>query len=447
MLDPADTIVAVSSPPGPGQRGLVRLTGARAWALALDGFATDESEARPVARAEVRMGRLTVDGLRPTLPAMIALWPGPRTYTGQPLAEIHTVGAPPLVQLVLAQRLAGGARLAEPGEFTLRAFLAGRIDLTRAEAVLGVIDARDPAQLEAALKQLAGGLAGPIARLRDRLLDVLAHLEAGLDFVEEPDVDPLARSALASELAGAADEVDALADRLRGRDRPEGLPAVVLSGPPNAGKSRLFNALTGHDRALVSAQAGTTRDYLCAPCLCDGLVVELIDTAGAEAASGPIVGRAQALRASQAARADLILDCRSLETDAETAAKEVAGRPSLVVWTKSDLGPAPAGSTALSTSAATGSGLDRLRRAIADALRERAADGNAPAGTGPRCRDGLRRAGRSLRAAAETLALGGGDELVAIDIHQAVDDLGRVVGAVVTDEILDRIFRRFCIGK
>jgi len=446
MLDPADTIAAVASPPGPGLRGVVRLTGPRAWQIALAGFEADGGGPAPApTRAEIRPGRLRLAGLRAPLPATVALWPAPRTYTGQPLAEVHTVGAVPVVQLVLADALARGARPAEPGEFTLRAFLCGRLDLTRAEAVVGVIDARSPAQLEAALRQLAGGLATPLARLRDRLLDVLAHLEAGLDFVDEPDVDPLARAELAAELAAAAAEVATLADRLRDRDRPGGMPVVVLAGPPNAGKSRLFNALIGHDRAIVSPRAGTTRDYLSAPCDCAGLAIELVDTAGIEPAAGPIEGRAQALRADQAARADLVLDCRCADV---TSPDLPAGPPRLVVWTKADLAPPPPdlGPDSLPTSAADGAGLGRLRAAIAAALSARPADGDAPAGTGPRCRDALRRAGDALRSAAGAVALGG-DELVAIDLRQAADELGKVVGAVVTDDILDRIFRRFCIGK
>jgi len=442
-LDPHDTIAAVASPPGPGLRGLVRVTGPEARAVALSGFEADEEGPWP-ARAALRPGRLAVAGLRRPLPATIALWPGPRTYTGQPLAEIHTQGAPPLVGLVLAHCLAHGARLAEPGEFTLRAFLSGRIDLTGAEAVLGVIDARTPAQLDAALRQLAGGLAGPIERLRDHLLDVLALLEANLDFAEEPDVDPLGRSALAEDFAAAAAEVTALAERLRGRDRPDGFPRVVLAGPPNAGKSRLFNALLGAPHALVSPEAGTTRDYLSAPCACAGLAIELVDTAGIEDAAGPIDAQAQALGASEAARADLLLVCLSADSGPIPALP--SDRPQLRVWTKCDLA-APPDSDILPTSAATGAGLDPLRAAIAAALRRRDADDDLPAGTAARCRDSLDRAGQSLLAAAETLTLGGGDELVAIDLRQAIDDLGKVVGAVVTDDILDRIFRRFCIGK
>ena len=262
-FDTNDTIVAVSSAPGPGFRGLVRLTGPEAWRIALAGFVADR-DAPPPDRAERRTGRLAVDGLRPTLPASIALWPGPRTYTGGPLVEIHTVGSPPLLDLLLAHCLTRGARLAEPGEFTLRAFLAGRIDLTRAEAVLGVIDARSPAQLEAALEQLAGGLAGPILTLRDRLLDVLAHLEANLDFAEESDVDLLGRAALAEDLARSAVEVAALAARLRGRDKGPSIPehahpsnGTLLHHPPGhalSGNGAVVNHPPGHAHPIDGAQ-------------------------------------------------------------------------------------------------------------------------------------------------------------------------------------------------
>lgn len=444
-FDPSDTIVAVASPPGPGFRGLIRLTGPDAWSIALAKFAADDEAPLPT-RAEWRTGQLTVSGLRPTLPASIALWPGPRTYTGQPLAEIHTVGSPPLVNLVLADCLTRGARHAEPGEFTLRAFLSGRIDLTRAEAVLGVIDARSPAQLDAALQQLAGGLAGPISEARDRLLDVLAHLEANLDFAEEPDVDLLGRAALAGELERASADMAALAGRLSSRERPEGNPRVVLVGPPNAGKSRLFNALLGQARALVSPRAGTTRDYLSAPCDCDGLTVELVDTAGVEPATGSIEDQAQAFRAEQAARADLLLECRS--SDTVPAGPIAPDRPRLLVRTKCDLASSDDPTAALTTSAETGEGIKALRQAVASALRDQAAvDGDLPATTGARCRESLVLASQALASASSSVLLDGGDELVAIDLRQAIDELGKVVGAVVTDDILDRIFRRFCIGK
>jgi tRNA modification GTPase len=398
-------------------------------------------------------GSLRVHGLRPLLPVTLALWPAPRTYTGQDVVEIHLVGSPPLLSQVLSHCLTRGARHAEPGEFTLRAFLSGRIDLTRAEAVLGVIEAANPAQLDAALEQLAGGLSGPILVWRDRLLDLVAHLEANLDFTEEPDVDPLGRAALAEELDRAAEDLQAIVRRLEDRDRPEGYPRVVLVGPPNAGKSRLFNALLGRDRAIVSPQAGTTRDYLTAVCDCDGLTVELVDTAGIEPADDAIGRQAQAHRAHQADRADLLLDCRSIEAEADrNVCPTVAARgPAVRVWTKCDLSsprPEDGGSASrLPTSAATGAGLEVLRVAIGERLRSQVSQGNLPVGTAARCRGSLLSAEAALRSAAESLLAGGGDELVAFDLRLALEELGKVVGAVVTDEILDRIFRRFCIGK
>jgi tRNA modification GTPase len=442
MLDVADTIAAIASPAGPALRGIVRLSGPRAWDIALAAFLPDGPAAR-THQPVLRQGRIRLATIGREMAAAIALWPGPRTYTGQPLAEIHTVGSPPLLQRVLADCLLRGARLAEPGEFTLRAFLNGQIDLTRAEAVLGVIDARSPAQLDLALKQLAGGLAGSIRTLRDRLLDLLAHLEAGLDFVEEEDVDPIQRAALADEVAAASAAVGELAHRLQARDRPEGRPRVVLVGPPNAGKSRLFNALLGEAQALVSPVAGTTRDYLTAPCDCGGLPVELIDTAGAEPAGDEIAARAQELREEVMMSADLLLVCEP--HGAAIVADPAVAATRLLVGTKADLGPIAPGW--LPTSAETGVGLDRLRTAIASTLRADPREAAGVAATGARCGVGLARAAEALEEAAATLARGGGDELVALDLREALEELGRVVGEVVTDDILDRIFSRFCVGK
>jgi tRNA modification GTPase len=380
---------------------------------------------------------------------MIAFWPAPRTYTGQDMAEIHTVGSAPLLNLVLADCLSRGARHAQPGEFTLRAFLSGRIDLTRAEAVLGVIDARNSAQLEAALQQLAGGLSRPIHAIRERLLDLVAHLEANLDFAEESDVDPLGRALLVEEIESSAGELAELVLRLTRRDRTRSYPRVVLVGPPNVGKSRLFNTLVGQEHAIVSAQPGTTRDYLVAVCHCDRLAIELVDTAGIESPRNPIETQAQSLRDHQADRADLLLVCSSADTVTASFERTTCEVPELRVRTKCDLVlPCPSDFTgAIRTSATTGEGLGKLRDAIATSLLDRATEGDLPASTGARCRDSLLGAGSALRNAAGTLRTGGGDELVAVDLRRAMDELGKVVGAVVTDDILDRIFQRFCIGK
>jgi len=446
IVDTSETIAAIASPVGPGLRGIVRVTGPEAWPIVLGIFEEDDRR-ESLVRPDRRVGRLRLPGVSRPVAAAVAFWPGPRTYTGQPLVEIHSTGSPPWLALILAGCLARGARLAEPGEFTLRAFLSGRIDLTQSEAVLGVIDARSPKQLDAALRQLAGGLASPIRELRDRLSDVLAHLEANLDFAEEPDVDPLGIEALAGSLDQAAAEVSALADRLRSRDRPVGRPRVVLVGPPNAGKSRLFNALLGRDRAIVSPVAGTTRDYLEAACLCDGLLVDLVDTAGREESKTPIEGQAQAARGDQLMIADLLIDCQAYDSGTGPASSQPLNTPSLRIWTKADISPVPCSSDRRATSASTGAGLEELKRAIAETLRSQFPEDDLPAGTAARCADSLARAGQSLESAAETLRRGGGDELVAVDLRQGLDDLGRVVGAVVTEDLLDRIFRRFCIGK
>ena len=279
---PEDTIAAVASPPGRGCGGWSGSRGLRRCRIALAGFQPDSTDSPP-RRAEVRRGSLRVEGLRPRLPALLALWPAPRTYTGQDVAEIHTVGlaspgeprAGPLPGPGRAARPAGGVHPAglplgpdrpDPGRGGPR---RDRRHATRRSST-------------PRFEQLAGGLSGPILALRDRLLDLLAHLEANLDFVEEPDVDPLGRAVLAEELARPRPSSTALAGRLTRRDRPDGHPRVVLIGPPNAGKSRLFNALLGDDHAIVSPHAGTTRDYLSAPCECAGMIVELVDTAGIE---------------------------------------------------------------------------------------------------------------------------------------------------------------------
>jgi tRNA modification GTPase len=450
-LDTNDTIAAIATPLGPAARGIVRMSGAKAIEIALDDFTPEVESRLPVRRAVARVGTLRIDGLRPQLPATVALWPAPRSYTGQNIAEIHVVGSAPLLSLVLAHCLGRGARPAEPGEFTLRAFLSGRIDLTRAEAVLGVIDAQNPAQLEAALEQLAGGLSTPIVAVRDRLLDMLAHLEANLDFTEEPDVDPLGRAALLSELDLFVAELTALETSLSDRDRSDAVPRVVLVGLPNVGKSRLFNGLLGTDQAIVSPQAGTTRDYLTARCDCDGLTIELVDTAGTEARSDGITAQAQTFRAREAASADLLLTCRT--AGIPDAQQPALGQhcPRVSVWTKGDEAlpdPDDLGETGpIVTSAATGVGIGELRSAIAQTLRGQAGEGIVPQGTSARCRDSFHRAIAAIRAATDTLGRGGGDELVAIDLRLAVDELGKVVGLQVTDDILDRIFRRFCIGK
>lgn len=461
-----DTIAAIASPPGPAMRGIVRLSGPNACSTATtgftpaDGFPADRLLSRSTSTTATTTttsassafaveGTYRVAGFERDLPARLLLWPGASSYTGQPSAEIHTLGNPSVLQLVLSHVLVLGARLAEPGEFTLRAFLSGRIDLTEAEAVLGVIQARNAQQLDVALEQLAGGLSRPLTALRERLIDLLAHLEATLDFTEEPDVDELGARLLAAELERGNQELMALSMTLQARNRADGAPRVVLLGPPNVGKSLLFNTLLGGEHAIVSPVAGTTRDYLSGRCRCDGMDVEVIDTAGLDAnlAVDELEALAQSRGLAQAGVADLILWCQS--ADVARLKPPLVDCPILIIWTKSDhdLPDSEPGPGTIATSALSGEGIDTLRHAIATTLRSRLGDGGAVLGTAARCGESLLAASSALNAASTTLQQRLGDDLVALDLRLAIDELGKVVGEIVTEDLLDRIFSRFCIGK
>lgn len=280
MTQLEDTIVAVASPPGGAARGIVRMSGPSVTAYLETVFQAEGPEnPTDTGHPTAITGTLHLDTLASPLPCELYLWPDRRSYTGEPVAEFHTLGSPPLLELLVNQLCVAGARLAQPGEFTLRAFLSRRIDLTQAEAVLGVIDAHDQQQLDVALEQLAGGLARPLHTLRDALLDLLSHLEAGFDFADE-DLSFITPEELARQLNNAAEITDNLAKQIRSRATTGLLPHVALVGWPNTGKSSLFNALAAQAKAITSHHAGTTRDYLTAKLNLDGVHCCLVDTAG-----------------------------------------------------------------------------------------------------------------------------------------------------------------------
>lgn len=450
LYDPHDTIAALSSPPGPAVRGIIRASGADCRAALQRVFEPDDAEAWNNAIQPARhAGRIHLTAIERRLPVAVYFWPTGRSYTGEPMAEIHLCGSPPLLEAILAELYAAGVRPARAGEFTLRSFLTGKIDLLQAEAVLGVIDADDQVQLKSALEQLAGGISGAIHTVRDDLLALLADLEAGLDFVEE-DIEFVASEEIQRRVADARQVVAELLKQAVDRMRYTGTARVVLAGPPNAGKSTLFNALLGRSAALVSEVAGTTRDYLVADVQWHGRRIELLDTAGWERETTGPLQSALALRDDQLRRANLILCCLPAGTSAAEQFDEYVfppGVPRLNVVTKCDLADAdaPAG---LPVSGATGAGLAELTSAVVDALGQSAFSGGELLGTtGARCRDSLQGAVAALDRAAEIAELGLGDELLSIEIRTALDELGKVSGAVYTDDILDRIFSKFCIGK
>lgn len=436
-----DTIVALATPSGPAARAIVRLSGPATRPVVTSLFSP--ADALPPGRRLVA-GQVQLPDVSAPLPADLYFWPAPHSYTGQDMAELHVVSCPPLVELLVAELLQGGARAAGPGEFTLRAFLAGKLDLTRAEAVQGVIAAGSRGELKQALGQLAGGVARPLQELRDDLLNLLADVEAALDFADE-DIRFVQEDELLRRLGNALAQVTLLGKQLDRRavsDRPF---RVVLAGRPNAGKSSLFNALAG-GRALVSSEPGTTRDYLVQLLSLEAMAVELVDTPGWQPGADTITAQAQALGREQTAAADLVLLC--LEAGVPLLAEETAllhqpEPPVLAVATKCDRAAPPPDLPP--TSAVTGAGLDALRALLAGRAAARAQPALAPSLS--RCRHHVAEGLACLRRAHAVVLEEGSPELLAFELRGALEQLGEMAGTVHTDDLLDRIFSRFCIGK
>ncbi len=458
-----ETIVAIGTPAGPAARGVVRISGPQTLACLSRCFIPDEADCSLAAinACCVLPGAIPIEHTssltKSNVPGDLFLWPNQQSYTRQPSAEFHTIGSPPLLDAVLASLCGCGARLAEPGEFTLRAFLAGRIDLPQAEAVLGVVDARSQADLDTALHQLAGGLSQPLATLREQLVYLLAELEAGLDFAEEV-ITFLSAEQLTQRLLEGQQTVDHIRQQLSERGTTNNLPKVVLTGPPNVGKSSLFNALVhqfeakpSDTQALVSPRAGTTRDYLTATINCGGTLCDLVDTAGQESVDErlTIAGAAQKMSGGQTSQASLLIACVDA-TCVDADADLQGSSPRIIALTKGDLidettRKSLQRKTDVTCSSVTGEGLSDLFRLVGQHLRQDTT--HAVAATAARCGDSLRLASASLAEALNLVQRGGGEELVAAELRTALHELACVVGAVVTDDLLDRIFSQFCIGK
>lgn len=441
--DLQQTIVALSSAAGPGGRAIVRLGGPEAIPVVQTLFTPDESI--QLATRRLHAGQVRLREVAAPMPADLYLWPGPRSYTGQDMVELHTLSCPPLVEVLISQLLNAGARAARPGEFTLRAFLAGKLDLTRAEAVLAVIEAGSRDELRQALAQLAGGVSRPLQELRDDLLNLLVDVEASLDFADE-DIQFVARDQLLHRLARGLAQLTLLQKQLDQRalsDRPF---RVVLVGRPNAGKSSLFNALTG-GAALVSPEPGTTRDYLVGRVTWDGTRIDLIDTAGWKPINGSIEEQAQLLTHGQVDEADVLLLC--IEANRGPSPKEATllARPVppkiLALATKTDLVANPP--DRLPVSVLSGTGLAELKRRLAEAARSHGRPALAPSLS--RCRHHVEACLCHMRQAHSVVLYEEPPELLALELRGALDQLGEMVGAVYTEDLLNRIFSRFCIGK
>jgi len=439
-----ETIYAPATPVG-GAIAVIRVSGPLSGevALALTGknLADDPGRMRHVA---LSYEGTTLDD------AMGVFFRGPRSYTGEDMLELHCHGGPRTVGAVLSALSKLGLRPAEGGEFTRRAFLAGKLDLSQAEAVMDLIGARAEASARSALSQLRGSVREEIARIESGLLDALSGADAAIDYPEELEEDVL--SNLPQTLQSAAAEIEALAASGRaGRVLREGV-AVAILGRPNAGKSSLMNALLRRDRAIVTDLPGTTRDILEEEAVIGGLPVRLMDTAGiregADEAEREGVRRALAA-VGQADIVLILLDGSAALTDEDMRIlSEFPRERALLLRTKSDLPAAwetlPDGAVPLPISAHTGTGLPELRDAIAHRANAEAA---LSAGiTNERHTHALERAGESLRASIDALDLAGLD-CAMTDLREALRHLGAITGRDVDGDVIDRIFERFCVGK
>lgn len=461
MLSTTDLLVAAATQEGFGARAIVRLAGdglhavlanlVDAWA---PGFPTIGDKACVV------RGRLASNGLARTwgrLPVDVLSWPGPGGPIGGPLAEVQLPACGPLVADFIAAACQLGCREARGGEFTLRAFLSGRIDLAQAEAVVGVTDARSPAELSAALDRMAGGLGHALTAVRENLLDLLADIEAAIDFADEatPDAVPTgpAWQIVAERIEGCDAAVANVSAQLAGRDAAAlNLPMVVFSGPPNIGKSSLLNALVGREAALVADERGTTRDWIEARMSDDtGPRCLLVDVAGLEECEpeqplDAIAVDASARARDAIARADVVVACQ--DANASSAPVEVP-RGAIAVITRCDLATTALPGDAIATSSRTGTGIPSLKGAILEAV-GRLAHRGSPATL--RLAVGCQAARASLAEATHAVqaAVAGNfvdESLVASHLRRAADSLADVTGATVDTDLLDRIFARHCIGK
>ena len=452
MFSTDDTIVAVATPPGRAGLGVVRVSGPQAVSIAAvlapgpalgARLATVRRLAAPLHDAADVARGAAIDQV------VLTWFAAPASYTGDDVVEISAHGSPVLLDRIVRSAMAAGARLAAPGEFTLRAFLNGKLDLVQAEAVADLIDAVTPAQARLAFDQLDGTLSHALAAIGEALFDVRVRLEASLDFPDEGYhfVEP---GAVARECEAVRAQVAALLETARrGRLLREGC-RVALAGAPNVGKSLLFNALLGSSRAIVTPVAGTTRDLLTERCDIGGLAVTLIDTAGVRDSDEPIEqeGIARARQAAEAADVCVLVLDRSQPHPPERSG--ASGGATVIVANKSDLPRAWSADEergAIAASALTGDGLEAVRRAIVDAAVAAELLEDTPAIANARHTALLERVEARLGEAADQARSGEGEEIVLATLQDAFGALDEIVGKRSSEDVLRQIFARFCIGK
>lgn len=454
-----DTIVAISTPPGRGGIGIVRLSGPLAGSIVAELVRLRQ----PLEPGRARLADV-IDTTEPQGgridEAVVTFFEAPHSYTTEDLVEIAGHGSPVVLDLLVRRAMALGARLAEPGEFTQRAFLAGRIDLTQAEAVRDLIDAQTLTQARQAASQMGGALSRRVQPAKQSLVELIALLEAGIDFAED-DIDVTPKAEIVRRIHEITPPLEALeATFARGRVIHDGLTLAIV-GRPNAGKSSLFNCLVERDRAIVTAIPGTTRDLVTERISLDGIPLELVDTAGLRETFEEVeqLGIARSREAlADAALVLVVLDATQPLNDEEAQLlAAIEGRPALVAVNKSDLAAGEnvvhdlsaatsAGIQALPTSALTGEGIGALREQIV-AL----ATGGASAEPGMLTSLRHQQAIATARSAlADGATANGNDiphEMILIDLYRALWALDSLTGQTTPDDILNLIFSTFCIGK
>jgi tRNA modification GTPase len=456
-----DTIVAPATPPGKGAVAIVRLSGGLAMRIATALW-------HPARAAALRPRHLGLGELRDPRSgaiidrAMCVAMPGPASLTGEDVVEFHCHGGPFIVRRVIELAIGAGARMAEPGEFSRRAFLNGRLDLTEAEAVADLINVRSESALQQAIAQLSGALAQRVGRLRSGVIAIRAHLEAEIDFADE-GLNLPGRKQIAADITGLADNVALLLDSFRrGRLARDGARAAIV-GKPNSGKSSVLNLLLGADRAIVTATPGTTRDIIEEAVTLGRFPLVLQDTAGLREAGDEVerIGIGRTLQS--AADADLLIavfdSSRPFEDEDARVLALCQGHAGVALLNKSDLQPAvlaPAdllgrnlAMPLLRFSALNAEGTPALRDELGRAVEALAADGpdDGVAISRERHREALTTALEALYNARTSALSGMPPEIVAVDAAAAAEALGALTGEVGTEDVLDAVFREFCIGK
>ncbi|MDO4866260.1 MAG: tRNA uridine-5-carboxymethylaminomethyl(34) synthesis GTPase MnmE [Clostridia bacterium] len=453
MTSQNDTIAAIATARGAGGIAIVRLSGDRAEAIFSKMFV-------PAARREhfeshrLMYGHVTDAEGRALDEVMGVLMRAPSTYTREDVAELHCHGGAVSAGEVLARALELGARMAQPGEFTKRAFLNGRIDLSEAEAVMQLIGANSQAAARASLRQLEGGVSGFVRQASDRLMAVMALLEASTDFPEEVEEEAAAEQVCA-DLRSVAADIRARCDGRSARLLREGA-AIVLAGRPNVGKSSLMNALLNQERAIVTDIPGTTRDVLTERINIGGIVAELSDTAGQRSTEDPIerIGVDRARRAAEGADVVLIvLDAAQPISESDAELLRSADERAVVCLNKLDLEAAVTandvraltGATLCEVSAATGAGIPELMEELARRVAvSEETDGQL---TAQRHIELARSAAENLEGAVQGIEAGYPLDAAAVDIRQALEALSEITGENATEAVIDRVFSTFCVGK